>query len=93
MAISLHTTALPPGLIGADVAQDTLSQDEYEAFKAALPSWRDRLICMLLRNTGLRIDELLNQKPPTCRRPSPILKNGTLGGIRTHDLCLRRAAL
>jgi integrase len=36
-----------------------LTQDEYEAFKAALPSWRDRLICMLLRNTGLRVNELL----------------------------------
>ena len=59
MTLAKRTTALPPALIGADIAQDTLTQGEYEEFKAALPSWRDRLICMLLRNTGLRINELL----------------------------------
>ncbi len=59
MTIANRTTTLPQALVGADIAQDTLTQDEYEAFKAALPSWRDRLICMLLRNTGLRINELL----------------------------------
>ncbi len=41
------------------VVKDVLTQGEYEAFKAALPQWRDQLIAMLLRNTGLRINELL----------------------------------
>ena len=49
-----------PALLDGPLAQDTLTQAEYEAFRDALPSWRDRLIAMLLRNTGLRINELLN---------------------------------
>ena len=64
-------TALPLALIGADLVQDTLTQDEYEAFKAALPSWRDRLICMLLRNTGLRINELLQLSAQYCHLEGP----------------------
>jgi len=48
-----------------------LTQDEYEAFKAALPSWRDRLICMLLRNTGLRINELLKLTAAECSIEGP----------------------
>ena len=36
MTLANRTNALPPALIGAQVAQDTLTQDEYEAFKAAL---------------------------------------------------------
>ena len=55
-----HLNPSSPVLIDGLVAQDTLTQDEYEAFKAALPSWRDRLIAMLLRNTGIRVNELLN---------------------------------
>ena len=66
-----RATALPPALIGADIAQDTLTQDEYEAFKAAVPSWRDRLICMLLRNTGLRINELLKLPAAHCALEGP----------------------
>ena len=72
MLISNRTAALPPALIGADVAQDTLTQNEYEAFKAALPSWRNRLICMLLRNTGLRINELLSLPGAHCALEGPI---------------------
>ena len=71
MTLANRTTALPPALIGADIAQDTLTQDEYEAFKAALPSWRDRLICMLLRNTGLRINELLSLPGAHCALEGP----------------------
>ncbi len=48
-----------PAHLNGQVVQDTLTQDEYERFKAVLPSWRDRLIAMLLRNTGLRVNELL----------------------------------
>jgi integrase len=39
--------------------RDGLTKDEYKAFRDAMPTWRDRLICMALRNTGLRINELL----------------------------------
>ncbi len=31
MTLANRTTALPPALIGADIAQDTLTQDENEA--------------------------------------------------------------
>jgi len=65
------TTTLPPALVGADIARDVLTQDEYEAFKAALPSWRDRLICMLLRNTGLRVNELLQLPLAHCQLGGP----------------------
>ena len=71
MTIANRTTTLPPPLIGAQIAQDTLTQDEYEAFKAALPTWRDRLICMLLRNTGLRINELLKLPVAHCALDGP----------------------
>ena len=50
---------IPPALSGP-VMRDGLTKDEYRAFKDAMPTWRDRLICMALRNTGLRINELLN---------------------------------
>ena len=52
MTLANRNNALPPALNG-QVVQDTLTQDEYEVFKAALPSWRDRLICMLLVERGL----------------------------------------
>jgi integrase len=71
MSLANRTTPLPPALIGADIAQDTLTQNEYEAFKAALPSWRDRLICMLLRNTGLRVNELLKISTQYCTLEGP----------------------
>ena len=71
MTIANRATPLPPALVGAEVAQDTLTQDEYEAFKAALPSWRDRLICMMLRNTGLRINELLSLPGAHCALGGP----------------------
>ena len=37
MTLANRSTTLPLALIGAQVAQDTLTQDEYEVFKAALP--------------------------------------------------------
>ncbi len=61
----------PPVLIDDPVAQDTLTQGEYEAFKAALPSWRDRLIAMVLRNTGLRINEVLALEVRHCMLDGP----------------------
>lgn len=71
MTLANRATPLPPALVGAEVAQDPLTQDEYEAFKAALPSWRDRLICMMLRNTGLRINELLSLPGAHCALGGP----------------------
>ena len=71
MTLANRATPLPPALVGAEVAHDTLTQDEYEAFKAALPSWRDRLICMMLRNTGLRINELLSLPGAHCALGGP----------------------
>ena len=55
----------------AQVAQDTFTQAEYEIFRDALTSWRDRLICMLLRNTGLGINELLKLPAAHCALEGP----------------------
>jgi integrase len=49
---------VPPALDG-QVVRDGLTQGEYQIFRDALTNWRDRIICMCLRNTGLRIGELL----------------------------------
>ena len=57
--------------LDGSVAHDALTQGEYEAFKAALPSWRDRLIAMVLRNTGLRINELLALEVRHCNLAGP----------------------
>ncbi len=51
-----------------------LTQAEYEAFRDALPNWRDRLICMVLRNTGLRINEVLSIQVRQCRLEGVALK-------------------
>ena len=60
MTLARTNTAIthPPDL-DAPVIHDTLTQAEYEAFRDALPTWRDRLIAMVLRNTGLRVNEIL----------------------------------
>ena len=42
-----------------EVFDGALDQAAYQAFKAALPTWRDMLIAMMLRATGLRVMELL----------------------------------
>ncbi len=54
-----NTTVIQPPALDAPITQDVLTQAEYEAFRDALPNWRDRLIAMVLRNTGLRINEAL----------------------------------
>ena len=58
--VRTHTaiTKIPPDL-DAPLARDVLTQNEYEAFRDALPTWSDRLIAMVLRNTGLRINEVV----------------------------------
>lgn len=48
-----------------------LSQAEYEAIKAALPTHRDLLFFKLLRGTGLRIAEALRMTPFLLRRDGP----------------------
>ena len=40
-----------------EMVQDPLDQQQYEAFKACLPTWRDVLIAKMLRSTGLRVME------------------------------------
>ena len=70
MTIS-SVTSIPLALIGGSVAQDVLTQGEYESCKAALPSWRDRLIAMLLRNTGIRVNEPLNLEVRYCVLDGP----------------------
>ncbi len=57
--------------LDAPVAQDILTQAEYEAFRDALPTWRDRLITMVLRNTGLRINEILSLEVHHCVLDGP----------------------
>ena len=68
-------TAIPavPEL-GAPVIRDVLTQAEYESFRDALPSWSDRLIAMVLRNTSLRINEVLSLMVKECvlDGPTPI---------------------
>ncbi len=61
---------LAPGL-DAPVSQDVLTQAEYEAFRDTLPTWRDRLIAMVLRNTGLRISEVLALEVRHCALDGP----------------------
>ena len=56
----------PMATLDAPVARDVLTQAEYEAFRDALPTWRDRLIVMVLRNTGLRINEVLSLEVRHC---------------------------
>jgi len=41
------------------IVQGPLDQQQYDAFKACLPTWRDVLIAKTLRSTGLRVMELL----------------------------------
>jgi len=53
-----RVVTIPPAL-GGPVMRDGLTKDEYKVLRDAMPTWRDRLICMALRNTGLRINELL----------------------------------
>lgn len=73
MTIQPAITNLPaiPDL-DAPVMQDGLSQGEYERFRDALPNWRDRLICMVLRNTGLRINEVLSLTVRQCNLHGPV---------------------
>ena len=57
--------------LDAPVAQDVLTQAEYERFRDALPNWRDRLIAMVLRNTGLRVNEVLGLLVKECALEGP----------------------
>lgn len=53
---------------------DSLSQREYEAIKLVLPTigqYRDLLLVKVLRNTGLRISEILGTLPRKAKQPRP----------------------
>ena len=69
--LPLQTTIQPIPDLGAPVVQDVLTQAEYEAFRDALPTWRDRLLTMVLRNTGLRINEVLSPEVSNCVLEGP----------------------
>ena len=57
--------------LDAPLVRDVLTQAEYEAFRDALPTWRDRLIAMILRITGLRINEVLSLMVKECALDGP----------------------
>ncbi len=69
----IHPGTNLPAIPTLDVPliKDTLTQPEYEAFRDALTNWRDRLICMVLRNTGLRINEVLGLEVRYCVLDGP----------------------
>jgi integrase len=71
MTIIHRNTNLPAiPTLDAPMVRDTLTQPEYEAFRDALTNWRDRLICMVLRNTGLRLNEALGLQVRFCSLPT-----------------------
>ena len=71
MTIIHRNTNLPAiPTLDAPMVRDTLTQPEYEAFRDALKNWRDRLICMVLRNTGLRLNEVLGLQVRFCSLPT-----------------------
>jgi len=49
----------PPPMIDGEVDPGPLTQEEYERFRDALPAWKYQLLCMVLKNTGLRLSEVL----------------------------------
>lgn len=53
------------------IETDVLTQAEYEVFRDALPTWRDRLIAMLLRDSGLRVHDLLTLEVGHCALDGP----------------------
>jgi integrase len=55
------------GISPFEVAEDPLTQRDYELMKAAMPKWRDLLILKCLRSTGVRINELLSITPQHVR--------------------------
>ena len=72
MTIVHRNTNLPAiPTLDAPLMRDTLTQGEYETFRDALTNWRDRLICMVLRNTGLRINEVLELQVRFCALDGP----------------------
>ena len=72
MTLARTTTNLPAiPMLDAPLMRDTLTQGEYETFRDALTNWRDRLICMVLRNTGLRINEVLELQVRFCALDGP----------------------
>ena len=71
LARSDGNAVIQPPTLDAPITQDVLTQAEYERFRDALPNWRDRLIAMVLRNTGLRINEVLSLEVRHCVLDGP----------------------
>ena len=66
-----YTTIRHMPKLDAPVSKDVLTQAEYQAIRDALPTWRDRLIAMVLRNTGLRVSEVLRLVVKECALEGP----------------------
>lgn len=60
-----------PAELGGPVATELLTEDQYVRFRDALPTLRDRLIAMVFRNTGLRVNELLAIEVRHCQLRNP----------------------
>ncbi len=60
-----------PAELGGPVVKEIITEDQYLAFRDCLPTLRDRLIAMVFRNTGLRVNELLAIQVRHCHLRSP----------------------
>lgn len=60
-----------PAELGGPVAKEIITEDEYIRFRDRLPTYRDRLIAMVFRNTGLRVNELLSIEARQCYLRGP----------------------
>ncbi len=52
-------TVLLPSEVGLAIEPDRISDRDYELLKSSFDTWRDTLLCKLLKCTGLRAGELL----------------------------------
>ena len=72
-----------------EVQHDTLTQADYEALKSVLPRWRDVLLVMVLRGTGLRISEALRLTPEHLEENGPdtavLVKRGKKRGKALYE--------
>jgi len=71
MSLDLQTVIGPAAELGGPVAPEILTEDQYVLFRDCLPTYRDRLIAMVFRNTGLRVNELLAIEVRHCHLRSP----------------------
>ena len=60
-------------VVGSQIEPEPLTQADYEKIKGVLKSYRDLLLCMTLRATGLRINELLRIQADHIQRDGPTI--------------------